>query len=244
MGYSRSSGPGHRLKDFFLAKQLWASVASGLILAAILGIIHLLMHSPPTGTAAAGVPTSSTSASPSEASSSAGSESPSDSPSNSGSPTPSISVSASPAPHPTGPPAGISLAGPSAPDGLFIEGNDDLQQDANGVSINGTVFADSYEAGCSALCPNPETVPLPLDLGKKYQTIKATFGAADNSPSNSLSASIEVIADGDIIYSRSFSVGQSQVVTLNVSGVDRLTFQFIGDLQNVYPAVGEPTAYG
>jgi hypothetical protein len=122
-------------------------------------------------------------------------------------------------------------------------GNDDLQTDANGISINGETFADSYMAACEALCQNPETVSLPLNLDKRYQVLKARFGISDNSPDSADSASIEVIADGAVIYNESFSLGQSHDVSLNVSGVLRLTFQFVGPLQEVYPAVGEPTAY-
>ena len=121
--------------------------------------------------------------------------------------------------------------------------NDDIQSDANGISINGKTFPDSFMGACEALCQNPETVSLPLDLGRKYRTLKGRFGISDGSPTPGEPATIELIADGNVIYDRAFSLGQSQDVTLNVSGVLRLTVQFTGPLQDVYPAIGEPTVY-
>jgi hypothetical protein len=121
--------------------------------------------------------------------------------------------------------------------------SDDLNSDANGISINGKTFADSFLASCGIACSDPETVSLPLNLDRRYRILKARFGISDNSPSSTRASSIEVIADGVVIYNRSFSLGQSQNVRLNVAGVLRLTFQFMGPLQTVYPAVGEPTVY-
>lgn len=100
-----------------------------------------------------------------------------------------------------------------------------------------------FEGACSLLCEESESAAVQLDLGRKYQTLKATFGISDNSNDPSSSANIEVIADGSVIYDKSFELGQSQNVDLNVSGVLRLTFQFSGPLGNVYPAIGEPTVY-
>jgi NPCBM/NEW2 domain len=156
-----------------------------------------------------------------------------------------VALTSQPAAAPsTGPPAGTPLTGPNAPAGIIVEyGNSYVMTDATGVSINGQTFADSFEGICESLCPNPETGTLPLDLGRKYTTLKAVFGVADNSLSSTDSATIEVIADGVIIYDHAFSVGYSENVSLNVSGVLRLTFQFSGDLEYVYPAVGEPTVY-
>jgi NPCBM/NEW2 domain len=145
----------------------------------------------------------------------------------------------------TGPPIGVPLTGPDAPPGVIVEGGGmDLRTDATGVSINGQIFANSFEGLCEAACSDPETLMLPLDLDRKYDILKARFGVADNSLSSTDSATIEVIADGDVIYDHAFSLGHSQDVSLNVSGILRLTFQFTGNLEYVYPAVGDPTVYG
>ena len=133
--------------------------------------------------------------------------------------------------------------GPNAPSGMIIMNSDDLNSDANGISINGKTFADSFMASCGMACPDPETVSLPLNLGRQYRILNARFGISDSSPGPSGSASIEVIADGVIVYNRAFSLGQSQNVKLNILGVLRLTFQFSGPLQTIYPAAGEPTVY-
>lgn len=161
------------------------------------------------------------------------------------SPSPSSVQSAvSASEHPTGPPAGIPLAGPAAPDGtIIIGGGADLQSDDTGGVINGQTFANAFEGDCGMACTEPETVSLPLNLGRKYSILKARFGIDDKSLSASEPATITIIADGSIIYSRSFTLGHSSDVTLNISEVLRLTVQFSGDLHHVFPAVGDPTVY-
>jgi hypothetical protein len=144
------------------------------------------------------------------------------------SPQPSASASSqssvAPPPHPTGPPVGIPLAGPNAPNGAIIISNDDIQSDATGGSINGQTFSNAFVGDCGMACSEPETASLPLNLGRQYTLLKARFGIDDNSLSSTEPTTITVIADGSVIYSHAFTLGHSSDVTLNVSDVLRLTF--------------------
>jgi hypothetical protein len=118
-----------------------------------------------------------------------------------------------------------------------------VDTDENGVSINGKRFVDHFEGECPLLCSDPETGSVSLNVGRKYDILKARLGIDDNSPSQAKSAAIEIIADGDIIFHGSFRLGISKDISLNISNVLRLTFRFSGPLGYVHPAVGDPTAY-
>ena len=157
--------------------------------------------------------------------------------------SPSPSVVNTPLTRPTGPPVGASLTSDSEDGNPIISDGGDVYSDVNGISIDGKVFAHSYEAKCQMLCDSQETTWLSLDLRRNYRTLRTRFGISDDSPSSTKSAAITVIADGVIIYQRSFSLGHSADVNLNISKVLRLVVQFSGPLGSVYPAAGEPMAY-
>ena len=166
-------------------------------------------------------------------------------PSASSSETPSESPSPSVTPPspPAGPPVGTPLTSDEEEGDPIITDDGDVYTNVSGVSINGKVFVHSFEAQCQLLCDSQETSLISLNLRRKYRMLKARFGISDDSLSSTKRAAIEVIADGSIIYHRSFGLGQSANVHLNISGVLRLIVRFSGPLGSVYPAVGEPTAY-
>jgi hypothetical protein len=200
----------------------------------ILAMLGTLTHSGATTAASQSQPTQ-----PSDSPTS-----PSARPSSSSTGSPSPSPTSTPTPQPSGPPVGTPLTSDVEDGNPIISDGGDVFTDANGVSINGRTFVDSYEADCQLLCNKEETTWISLNLGRQYATLSARFGVSDDSLSSTKSATIEVIANGIIIYHRSFRVGQSSDVNLNISGVLRLIIQFSGPLGSVYPAVGDPTAYG
>ena len=68
------------------------------------------------------------------------------------------------------------------------------------------------------------TYSVQYDLGRDYQTFTATVGLSDASASNA-TVRLEVLADNRSVYSKDFSLGQTDTVKIDVSGALRLDFK-------------------
>jgi NPCBM/NEW2 domain len=128
----------------------------------------------------------------------------------SGSPSPPVSAPGSPsASSPGQAVAGQFLAALNP-----VSGSGDLF--TGSAEVNGQYFANSVYLD---LNPGPGNVS--YNLGRQWRELDATVGLSDNSPENE-KVQFQVFADGRSIYNHVFQLGQSQQITLNVTGVLRL----------------------
>jgi hypothetical protein len=95
-----------------------------------------------------------------------------------------------------------------------VSGSGDLF--TGSTEVNGQYFADSVYLD---LNPGPGNVS--YNLGRQWRDLEATVGLSDDSPENG-NVQFQVFADGRSIYNHVFQLGQSQQITLNVTGVLRL----------------------
>lgn len=146
---------------------------------------------------------------------------------------------------------GTPLLGDQAPDGTIVASGGDVWVDTyvndTTRSINGQKVNRAMGASCRYchLNSNVEGYVI-LNLGRKYSKLKARFGVTDNSQSM-VAATIEVVAiEGSkqvSIYKKNFTVGESDDAVLLVPNILQLKFIFRGALDQVYPGVGDPTAF-
>lgn len=106
------------------------------------------------------------------------------------------------------------------------------------VSINGQRFARSIYAAAES-----STDSIEFDVGRDYSRLLTTIGAADDSSSSTEAVLYEVFADGQALFSRQLSFGQSEALDLNITNVLRLRFVVtrIQDAAGItYAAFGNP----
>jgi hypothetical protein len=85
-----------------------------------------------------------------------------------------------------------------------------------GAEVNGQFCSNSV-----ILYLNPGPASVAYNLGKQWRSLEATVGLRDDSADNQ-KFQFQALADGHIIYSHEFGLGQSRQVTLNVAGTLRL----------------------
>ncbi len=81
--------------------------------------------------------------------------------------------------------------------------------------VNGQVYPNSIYL---ALNPGPASVE--YNLGRQWRKLDVTVGLSDDSTANQ-NVQFQLRADGRVIYTRTFALGQSQHVKIDVSGVLR-----------------------
>lgn len=179
---------------------------------------------PPTGN----TPTSSPSLAPS----------PSSLPS--ASPSPSAPEVTSPSPNPTdteGPAEGTPIAGSDN----FIASSSLLDTSTGNIDINGQTAIDGFTT--YYCCGSDTTIynaQVAIDLGRSYKTFHARLGIEDHSEGK-VPIEFKIYADGRMVFDKSFTLGHSQDLTLNVTGVLRLEMDFKGQIDRAKAAVGDPT---
>lgn len=93
------------------------------------------------------------------------------------------------------------------------------------------------------LCDKSENAYVKINLAKKYKTLKARLGVNDQSEIGTDSITITLVGDDALLKTVTLHKGQHVDVSLNVTGVLELDFNFSGRLGKVEPAVGEPRVY-
>jgi hypothetical protein len=126
--------------------------------------------------------------------------------------SPSLSVSAPGSPSASSPSQAVASQYLAALNP--VSGSGDLF--TGSTEVNGQYFADSVYLD---LNPGPGNVS--YNLGRQWRDLEATVGLSDDSPENG-NVQFQVFADGRSIYNHVFQLGQSQQITLNVTGVLRL----------------------
>lgn len=109
----------------------------------------------------------------------------------------------------------------------------------SGVDINGERFVYGASGHCEIGCGIEYDDYIEFNLGRDYKTFRATLGLSDRSPQGT-SRRIRVLVDGELLYERDFSLGQSEAVKLDVTGKLRLRIEVLGS-HFVYGAIGDPT---
>jgi hypothetical protein len=77
------------------------------------------------------------------------------------------------------------------------------------------------------------------NLGRQWRTLDMTVGLSDDSTANQ-NVQFQLRADGRVIYSQTFALGQSRHVTINVTHVLRLELDatlmsnYIGEVNAVW----------
>ena len=162
----------------------------------------------------------------------------------SGAPAASGSASAGPsgsADPVNGPAPGTNLATDEARRSGFIAMSDSVyaRQD---VAINGKTSLNAFQTtyGCCSTATRQAYVDINLSRG--YKKFTGRGGVEDHSKANE-AAHIQVFADNRMIYDHAFMLGQSDDLSLDVTGVMRLRIVFTGPLYDVQTAVGEPLVY-
>jgi NPCBM/NEW2 domain len=84
------------------------------------------------------------------------------------------------------------------------------------AQVNGQYFADSVY-----LSMNPGPGNVSYNLERQWHRLQATVGLSDDSPENE-KVRFQVIADQRVVYDHVFVLGQSQQISLDMSGVLRL----------------------
>jgi hypothetical protein len=167
--------------------------------------------------------------------------------------TPSFSTSlpaqtTSASPSPTGSPVGVELLGPYAPEGSVGSHSMDVTGDGEDVRIGGHLTAYSIYAHCSIACRESEEDYALVNLGREYSTVKLWIGTADDSFDPTKVTRIQVLGliTGNrqtILWDKSYTGGESDAPTLQVSGIFQLKVIFGGPLGRIFPAIGDLVAY-
>jgi hypothetical protein len=106
---------------------------------------------------------------------------------------------------------------------------------ATGVTINAKTFTYGL-SGCRIPCGSATS---DFNLGRVYSTLTGRLGVLDSSRTGG-SAHIQVIADGNVIASKTVQLGVSYDISVSVKNVLRLQFVESND-GGVVAAVGDPT---
>lgn len=115
---------------------------------------------------------------------------------------------------------------------------------ADRVSINGEVAENGLWIAGDQYTDAGDYSILEFNLGRDWDLFEANLGLSDYS-SSSQAASITIKLDGVEIYSESFSLGESDSVSLGVENGLRLRIEIeaLGD-GKIYPALGNPRLLG
>ncbi len=109
------------------------------------------------------------------------------------------------------------------------------------VNINGKYFG--YGAKGSGY--GGGTGEIDFNLSRAFKTFKTRIGITDESGA-SCSTEIQIVDDGRTVVDHTLGLGQSQDVTVNVTGVLRVQVIFANTNNpgpgNCYAAIGNPTA--
>lgn len=107
----------------------------------------------------------------------------------------------------------------------------DMTTDA--VRINGSLYAKSL------VSDDQGTYYTEYNLSRKCTQLTGVLGMSDDSATKTQNK-VELFSDSRSIYSRTFSLGQAESRTFDVTGVLRLRFQTTTDKYSAYGAFGSP----
>jgi hypothetical protein len=136
------------------------------------------------------------------------------------------------------PASATPMLDPAHRDSFVGEIGGDLKIDG-AVDINGERFTYGAAWRCSIGCGTTYDDFVEFNLGRDYRKFRATLGLADDSPQG-VKRRFRVLADGRLLYERDFALGQSEAVTLDVTGALRLRVEVL-DSHFSFGAIGDPT---
>jgi hypothetical protein len=92
----------------------------------------------------------------------------------------------------------------------------------SGSLFNGTPqVSGKFYPNSIYLALNPGPASVEYNLGRQWRTLDMTVGLSDDSTENQ-NVQFQLRADGRMIYTHTFALGQSRHVTINVTNVLRL----------------------
>ena len=138
---------------------------------------------------------------------------------------------------------GVPLLGTGSPPNTLVL----LHRLWKRVAINGQPTATAMGAACGACGDDtPREGSALLNLGRSYKKFAARVGATDQSRTNE-PVSIQIYSvqgqGSSLLYDKSFRIGESEDLELDVANVLQLKFLFRGPLGHVYAGVGNPHVY-
>lgn len=139
------------------------------------------------------------------------------------------------------PPPSIHLLSPDNRYEFVTDRSYDMSIDES-VSINGEDFGYGAAVGCGVACGSARPNYVEFDLGRDYSEFTAVVGLTDRSELCD-PKELQIVVDGSPVFTKSFVVGQSERITLNVSGALSVRFLTeISDTHKYHPALGDPVA--
>jgi hypothetical protein len=142
-------------------------------------------------------------------------------------------------PNNVGPSPGVQLAGNDQQNFVAAQHIVGYYQD---VAINGKTALTAFRTSYSCCDSHPYEAYVDLNLSRAYKKLTGRFGVEDHAKANE-SVHVRVYADNRLLYDKAFALGQSEDVTLDVTGVLRLRFDFVGPFADVPTAIGDPTVF-
>jgi hypothetical protein len=122
----------------------------------------------------------------------------------------------------------------------------DISRDLN---IDGTIYAQGMDSGRLGYCGSNgpgTTQEVEYSVGQEYETLHTVVGLSEESAPN-LPVKVEIVGDGQPLWSATLVVGEPQTIDVDVAGVLRLRvvatkqFENPGGCSYVYAALGDPT---
>lgn len=154
--------------------------------------------------------------------------------------------STAPAP-PLGDALGVPLLGTGSPPNALVSRTGYFYIDHGNVAINGQPTTNAMGASCAACSDDrPREGTALLNLGRSYKKFVARVGATDQSRTNE-PVEIQIYSvqgDGSsLLYEKSFRIGESEDLELDVTNVLQLKFTIRGPLGHVFAGIGDPRVF-
>jgi serine/threonine protein kinase len=109
------------------------------------------------------------------------------------------------------------------------------------VDINGQLFENGVYGYCSVACSPVQTSSIDLNLSRSFKTLTGTLGVTDRSQAGG-SVQIQITVDGTPAFDKSFTLGQSEALNLDVTNALRVHISWTGTLYKYFGAAGGLTA--
>jgi hypothetical protein len=142
---------------------------------------------------------------------------------------------------------GVPLLGTGSPPDTLVSKTGYFYIDHGNVAINGRPTTNAMGASCGASGDaTPREGTALLNLGRNYKKFAARVGATDQSRTNE-PVQIQIYSvqgDGSsLLYDKSFRIGESEDLELDVTNVLQLKIVIRGPLGHVYAGVGDPHVF-
>jgi len=170
------------------------------------------------------------------------------SPTESPSTTPSASATSSPGPVLTDPPGTEVFPtfdpalGTSISSDDFIASRHDMSYDTGNLEVNGKTSLTGFADGVCCYSDDTFQSTIDINLSRSYRVLTARLGLVDKSDAD-LAVRYQFYLDNKKVFDKSYRLGQSFDLKLDVTGALRLKIVITGKLAHVEAAVGDPTVY-